>query len=265
MRFDDFTDLSKRIIEDANEVARRERHPQLTVEQLLLTLLEHRDTHAMRIWSYLGTQTATMHQALVDEVNAMPRVDGLAKVLIAPALVRVFKSARAMARTQGASGVSTGHLVYGLVSVGETRAKESLIGSNVTADRIAQAMRRVANPEKGGQVTQAAPRETVAGETQVEHSQTYLERFATDLTERAKRGELDPVIGRDEEIRRLMEILGRRRKNNPVLIGEPGVGKTAIIEGFALRLARGDVPDSLRGRRLITLDMGSFLAHKRKC
>jgi ATP-dependent Clp protease ATP-binding subunit ClpB len=261
MRFDDFTDHSKRIIEEANKVARQERHPQLTVEQLLLTLLEQRDTHAMRIWSYLGTQTATMHQALVDEVSAMPRVEGLSKVLIAPALVRVFKSARAMARTQGASGVSTGHLIYGLVSVGETRARESLLGSNVTADRISQAMRRIANPEKGGQtITPTASRQRVVSETEVEPSPSYLERFATDLTERAKRGELDPVIGRDEEIRRLMEILGRRRKNNPVLIGEPGVGKTAIIEGFARRLASGDVPDSLRGRRLITLDMGSILA-----
>jgi ATP-dependent Clp protease ATP-binding subunit ClpB len=261
MRFDDFTDVAKRIIEDANTTARQQEHPQLTAEQVLASVLEHRDTHAMRIWSYLGTQTATMHQALLDEISSMPRVAGQGKVLIAPVLNRIFRVARASARTQGTSAVSTGHLLQSISSVGDTRAKQALVGSGVTASKVGQAIRRVNNPEKGGgAIPSAAGGDALPPDIQVEASQSYLDRFATDLTELAKKGDLDPVIGRDDEVRRLMEILGRRRKNNPVLIGEPGVGKTAIIEGFAQRLSGGDVPDSLRGRRLLTLDMGSILA-----
>ena len=261
MRFDDFTDVARRIIEDANKTSKKLQHPQLTAEQVLASILEHKDTHAMRIWSYLGTQTATMHQALADELSSMPRVAGQQKVLIAPVLKRIFEVARASARTQGASAVSTGHLLQAIIGVGETRAKEALVGSGVTASKVSQAMRRISNPEKGGQsVSQTSNGDNVSSDPQVEEEQSYLARFATDLTERAKRGDLDPVIGREDEVRRLMEILGRRRKNNPVLIGEPGVGKTAIIEGFAQRLSRGDVPDSLRGRKLLTLDMGSILA-----
>ena len=261
MRFDDFTDVARRIIEDANKQAMKQRHPQLTAEQVLASILEQNDTHAMRIWSYLGTQTATMHQALSDELSSMPRVTGQQKVIIAPVLKRIFEVARASARTQGASAVSAGHLIQSIIGVGETRAKEALVGSGVTASQVSKAMRRVSNPEKGGQpVSQTTKDGNTEPGPEVEGNESYLDRFATDLTARAKRGDLDPVIGREDEVRRLMEILGRRRKNNPVLIGEPGVGKTAIIEGFAQRLSRGDVPDSLRGRKLLTLDMGSILA-----
>ncbi len=260
MRFDDYTSAARRVVEDANETAKRQAHPQLTAEQVLLTLLDTRDTHAMRAFSFLGTQTATLREAVRDEVTRMPRVQGQQRMLIAPALLRVFEEARATARAMAAPGVSTGHLLAALADVGGTRAQAALRASGATPDRVNAALRRVDDPERGAASAPGGPSRADGGAGEVDADDSYLARFGIDLTARAAAGKLDPVIGRDDEIRRCMEILCRRRKNNPVLIGEPGVGKTAIIEGLARRIAEGDVPDALRGRRLVTLDMGSMVA-----
>jgi ATP-dependent Clp protease ATP-binding subunit ClpB len=265
MRFDDFTDSARAVVEQANQAAKREGHPQLTAEQVLLSLLDTRDTHAMRAWSYLGTQTATLRQAMQEEVDGLPRADGQSRLLISPALVRVFEQARANARTRGAPATSTGDLLSALAYVDRTRAQAALAAARATPDRLHRALERVDNPERaqGG----GAPELPLGPETseasmspRPSGPDSALTRFAIDLTERAAQGRLDPVVGRDDEIRRVMEILCRRRKNNPVLIGEPGVGKTAIVEGIARRIAEGDVPDALRGRRLLALDVGALIA-----
>jgi len=298
MRFDDFSDAAKRTVEDANRAAIQDKHPQLTAERVLLTLLDAPDTDAMRIFSFLGTSTATLRQAVADEVAALPRVQGLDRLLIAPILVRIFDQARANARADGAPATSTAHLLGALAFVAGTRAHAALNAAGVAADAVARAARSVtrqegrsrsgastkrsepsAKPTSGAGASTPPPRdasaasttsarETVGGRSRRNGAYTQpeadddsaLARFAIDLTARAAAGRLDPVIGREDEIRRLMEVLCRRRKNNPVLVGEPGVGKTAIIEGLAQRVASGDVPDALRGRRLMSLDMGSVLA-----
>jgi ATP-dependent Clp protease ATP-binding subunit ClpB len=258
MRFDDYTDEARRVVELANETARRARHPRLTTEQVLVTMLDSRDTHATEIWVFLGTQTATLRRAVADELTALPIVEGDVRLIIDPMLIRVFDQARVNARADGAAATGSGHLLLAMANVHGTRAEAALRASGCTPDRITRAARRVHNMEStrapGERPTGAAEQPSEEGTT------SWLDRFAIDLTARARRGELDPVIGRDDEIRRVMEVLCRRRKNNPVLIGEPGVGKTAIIEGLAWRLAEGDVPDLLRGRRLLSLDMGSVLA-----
>ena len=294
MRFDDFSDAARKVVEDANREAIKGRHPQLTAERVLLSLLDARETDAMRIFSFLGTQTATLRQAVSDEVAALPHVAGQDRLLIAPILVRIFDQARANARADGAPATGTAHLLGALAFVTGTRAHAALNASGVVADAVARAARSVPRSEVGrrsagadgsaaappsqaragseadrpqGAGSTTSPRETVGGSSQRNgyapaepDDDSALARFAIDLTARASSGRLDPVIGREDEIRRLMEVLCRRRKNNPVLVGEPGVGKTAIIEGLAQRIASGDVPDALRGRRLMNLDMGSVLA-----
>ncbi len=311
MRFDDFTDAARRAVEEANDVAVRERHPQLTAEQVLLTLVDKRDTDAMRILIYLGTPTATLRQALADELLAMPR-HPQERVVIAPVLMRIFEQARANARADGAPATSTAHLLGALSYVTGTRAQAALVHTGVTAESVARAARATHRTETGGKRheptgpnvevrspptgagspsqtgTPGAGASTPGGSTTPpsgssytpppsygpsavgesvtpqsasgENPESMLAQFATDLTAKAAAGKLDPVIGRDDEMRRILEILGRRRKNNPVLIGEPGVGKTAIVEGLAQRLAAGDVPDALRGKKLVALDLGSVLA-----
>jgi len=294
MRFDDYTDHARALIDQANAAAIRDRHPQLTPEQVLLSLLDTRDTDAMRILSYLGAPTATLRQAIADEVTSIPRAT-VERMLISSMLVRIFEQARANARADGAPATSTAHLLGALAYVGPTRAQTALNASYVTPEGIVRAARSVPRSETGGnkplpptaghgvegQRTDKTPSASAptsggspsnpapsvgvnpGGVETASSSNDVLSRFATDLTAKAGQGLLDPCIGRDDELRRIMEILGRRRKNNPVLIGEPGVGKSAIVEGLAQRIAAGDVPDSLRGRRLLSLDLGAVIAGTR--
>ena len=267
MRFDDYTDDARAVVERANSKARHATNPQLTAEHILWEILETRETHAMNIFVFLGTQTATLSKALKDEIASLPKVEGQTKVVIAPTLVRVFDQARTNARADGSPATSTGHLLAALAFIGGTRAHAALVGSDVSSRRVLRAALRVQHSEQmtrrktGSTAIPTSRRDRHARhEDENNEEQSWLERFSIDLTERAAKGQLDPLIGRDDEIRRLLEVLGRRRKNNPVLIGEPGVGKTAIIEGLARRIAEGDVPDLLRGRRLVSLDLGSMVA-----
>ncbi|MBL8787300.1 MAG: AAA family ATPase [Deltaproteobacteria bacterium] len=302
MRFDDFTDTARRAVEEANATAIRDRHPQLTAELLLLVMIDQRDSDALRVLVYLGAPTATLRQALADEVQAFPKV-AQDRMTIAPMLLRIFEQARANARADGSPATSTAHILGAISYVSGTRAQAALVHSGASPEAVARAARSIHRGEGGGRKPEApaagaatpgqsvtpsapgptgaapgsvtaasaappvtpsagygGPAETVQGGTTTADSESVLAQFSVDLTQRAAKGLLDPVIGRDDELRRIMEILGRRRKNNPVLVGEPGVGKTAIVEGLAQRIAAGDVPDALRGKRLVALDLGSVLA-----
>lgn len=253
MRFDDYTATARQVVREANEAARESGHALLGAGHVLIELLETPEGHAALILSSLGTQTATLRQAVSEELDALPTVAGDHRVVIDGRLLRVFDQARSNARASRVPVTSTGHLLLALANVSGTLAHRALNAAEVTPERVQKAIRRVSNPEKASRADDAVPDEEEA-------TGSALERFAIDLTERARSGELDPVVGRDDEIRRVMEVLGRRRKNNPILVGEPGVGKTAIVEGLAHRLAEGDVPDLLRGKRLLALDLGSVIA-----
>ena len=253
MRFDDYTATARQVVREANEAARESGHAQLGTGHVLLALLETPEGHAARVLSSLGTQTATLRQAIVDELRGLPTVEGDHRVVIDSRLVRVFDQARSNARASRVPDTSTGHLLLAMANVAGTLAHRALNAAEATPERVQRAMRRVTNPERASGAEETR-------DSEEEATGSALERFAIDLTERARSGALDPVVGRDDEIRRVMEVLGRRRKNNPILVGEPGVGKTAIVEGLAHRLAEGDVPDLLRGKRLLALDLGSVIA-----
>jgi ATP-dependent Clp protease ATP-binding subunit ClpB len=253
MRFDDYTATARQVVREANEDARESGHAQLGAGHVLRELLETSESHASQILSSLGTQTSTLRQAVSDELNGLPTVEGDHRVVIDGRLLRVFDQARSNARASSVPVTSTGHLLLALANVSGTLAHRALNAAEVTPERVQKAIRRVSNPERASRTDDTALHEEEA-------TGSALERFAIDLTERARSGALDPVVGRDDEIRRVMEVLGRRRKNNPILVGEPGVGKTAIVEGLAHRLAEGDVPDLLRGKRLLALDLGSVIA-----
>ncbi|MEE2779753.1 MAG: AAA family ATPase [Myxococcota bacterium] len=246
MRFDDYTDVARRVVEEANATARQERHTQLSAAQVLLTLLDANDSQASNIFGLIGTDRKALRAAVSMEVKEVPRVTGQDRLVIEGPLVRVFDLARTTARSRGEAATSTGHLLGALTDIEGTPARKLLADAQVTTDKVLDALTQVDNPE--------GRRGDEGDET------SWLERLSLDLTARAAAGRLDPVIGRDDEIRRVMEVLCRRRKNNPLLIGEPGVGKTAIVEGLAHRLAEGDVPDALRGRRLLALDMAGIVA-----
>ena len=188
---------------------------------------------------------------LFDEVDKalakLPKVQGVAGRPVSPNLNRVFEAAFREADRLKDAYVSTEHLLLGLAETKGTEAQKILAAHGITPDKILQVLVSIRGSQR---VTDQNP----------EDKYQALQRYARDLTELARKGKLDPVIGRDEEVRRVVQVLSRRTKNNPVLIGEPGVGKTAIVEGLAQRIVAGDVPESLKHKRLVGLDLGAMVA-----
>jgi ATP-dependent Clp protease ATP-binding subunit ClpB len=246
MNFENFTDRSRGVIQAAQTIAVRESHQQITPHHLLKALLDDAEGLASNLIRAAGGQPETALQLTDAALAKLPAVEGSgAQTYLSQALNKVFVRAEEISKKAGDSFVTAERLLVALAMEGD--AADSLKKAGVNPQSLNQAIEQV---RKG----------RTADSASAEQAYDALKRYATDLTERARAGKLDPIIGRDEEIRRAMQILSRRTKNNPVLIGEPGVGKTAIAEGLALRIVDGDVPESLRDKKLLALDMGALIA-----
>lgn len=249
MRLDRLTLKAQDAIQAAQDIAERFKHTQIDAEHLLLALLEQSEGIAKPLLEKVGAVPAVVAKQVEDELNRMPKVEGASTYgsAIGANLKSALDASFSEAESMKDEYVSTEHLLMGLA--GETKSSAGRILRSNGADK-ANLMRAVESLRGGRRVTDQSPEEKYQA----------LEKYGIDLTQSARAGKLDPVIGRDEEIRRVIQVLSRRTKNNPVLIGEPGVGKTAIVEGLAQRVVAGDVPDGLKDKRVIALDMGALLA-----
>ena len=249
MDLEKYTDRSRGFVQSAQGLALRSGHQRFTPEHLLKVLLDDSEGLAANLIRAAGGRPELALQAVEAALQKMPKVEGsgAGQIYLAPETARVFEQAEQVAKKAGDSYVTAERLLLALAVEQGTDAAKTLKDAGVTAQKLNEAINSV---RKG----------RTADSASAEDSYDALKKYARDLTEDASEGRLDPVIGRDEEIRRSIQVLSRRTKNNPVLIGEPGVGKTAIAEGLALRIVNGDVPESLRDKKLLSLDMGALIA-----
>jgi ATP-dependent Clp protease ATP-binding subunit ClpB len=245
---DRFTEKSQQALFGAQHLAEQLNHSQVEPEHLLAVLLEQPEGIVPQMLERAGANPRVMLQQVQAELNRLPKVTGGGvQVTLSSRLRQVLLRAHEEIQQLRDEYVSTEHLLLVLVEVGSGTAGRILRQAGITRDTLLQVLAQVRGSQR---VTSPTPETTYAA----------LEKYGRDLAQLARQGKLDPVIGRDEEIRRVIQILSRRTKNNPVLIGEPGVGKTAIIEGLASRIVRGDVPEAIKDKRVIQLDMGALIA-----
>jgi ATP-dependent Clp protease ATP-binding subunit ClpB len=249
MDMEKFTERSRGFLQAAQTLALRSGHQRLTPEHLLKTLLDDKEGMAANLMKAAGADPARALSGVERELDKQPRVEGsgAGQVYMAPETARMLAQAEEVAQKAGDGFVTVERLLLALAMASETPAGKLLKEAGLVPQKLNQAINDLRKGRK-------------ADSASAEEGYDALKKYARDFTQLAREGKLDPVIGRDEEIRRTIQVLSRRTKNNPVLIGEPGVGKTAIIEGLALRIANGDVPEGLKNRKLMSLDLGALIA-----
>lgn len=248
MTFEKFTIKAQQAIGDAQQLVLNYGQQQLEPEHLLKALMKDSDGVVLAILKKIDVNLVDLDRQLTQTIEKHPRVSGpVGTIYASAAFNQILNQAMTEAGNLRDEFVSTEHLLLAMLSVKNTEVYRILSSFEVTKEKILLALRDVRGKQR---VTDQTPEEKYRA----------LERYARDLTDLARQGKLDPVIGRDEEIRRVLQVLSRRTKNNPVLIGDPGVGKTAIVEGIAQRIVRGDVPDNLKDKRIVALDMGALIA-----
>jgi len=247
MNFEKFTIKAQEAVNEAGSLARKKDHSQIDIAHLLVTLLRQGDGIVLPVLERIGVDSAGLARAAEALMDAEPKIYGeAAQVYLSSAASRVLAKAETEAASMKDAFVSTEHILIA-IAASDSKAAELLKNAGVTKNAILEALKQLRG---NAHVTDQNP----------EEKYQVLDKYCRDLTALARQEKLDPVIGRDEEIRRCMQVLSRRTKNNPVLIGEPGVGKTAIVEGLARRIVAGDVPEGLKGKKLLALDLGALIA-----
>ncbi|MDQ2888351.1 MAG: ATP-dependent chaperone ClpB [Chloroflexota bacterium] len=246
MKIEKFTDKAREAIHTASELAQKHSHSQIEIEHLLDALLKQQGGVVQQTIQKAGGSLQAVQRLVDDEIARMPRVYGGSEPSISPRLRKVLEDAWNEMNKFKDEYLSVEHLFLAMFNI-ESPAQRILLSVGLTRDQVLQALTAIRGAQR---VTDADP----------EGKYQALEKYGRNLTELARQGKLDPVIGRDEEIRRVIQVLSRRTKNNPVLIGEPGVGKTAIVEGLAQRIVRGDIPKTLANKQVVTLDLGALVA-----